>query len=422
MISAKRIYHVLRKDLIWAKNNPKMLTIMLMPIFFIVLFSKIGKSSTMAFTFNFTSSFIGILSTTQFIIEEKKSGTLQSILISPLKHTEYLIAKYLFSLLLILIFDVLTIFLNGETRFFYNPYLMISIAAYAGYTSLIGCFLGIFLNDEKEVGVVSPFILLFFLLGDPIAKIPMTAPFAALLPSFHIDSLLNISADFDRVQLLFHSFFNIVFSSLAFYLTAFYTKYYFSPHRESRIPLKIVIPLSIFFLGHFASYQINKIYFDDVQREDQSSFKTISINFGPWKGSFTYDPKTVLFDKHFQNDDSVYFTIVDPEINQSVHLYISKIPTKSRSEKDNVKTDNPAKKRKFILLGVRNLKSKTQEFERKIKSFKGKGYLDIEPLTCKEYELYLKVDVEKEKVNEFIKVLGFLDNTLENLNLECSTD
>ena len=73
MINLNRIKAVFLKDIAWAKGNSKLLVIMLMPIFFIFFFSKIDKSIGMSFAMTFTAAFIGILSTSQLIIEEKRN-------------------------------------------------------------------------------------------------------------------------------------------------------------------------------------------------------------------------------------------------------------------------------------------------------------------------------------------------------------
>ncbi|CAM9901901.1 unnamed protein product [Chrysoparadoxa australica] len=409
MIKVHRIYYVFRKDIIWAINNPKMLSIMLMPIFFIILFSKIGKTSTIAFSINFTSAFIGILSTSQMILEEKKNGTLQSILISPLKNAEYLIGKYLFSLLLILIFDFASFLLNQVPHLILNPYLIFSLIAYSGFATLIGCFLGLFFQDEKESGVIAPFFLLIFMIGDLFSKIPITAPYASLFPSYHLSLLITQNDALNFKDSIFHLSFNCLYLFLSFVLTVSYSKYYFSPKYDGRYTNKLTIPLVTLVISQFISFHLDNFLLNDMNKKLNNNLSKIPVDFKGWVGDIEYEKGKILFDKTFVSSNKLHYRFVDPELYQSIHIIIEeKEEPIIRPQKLNT-----------LVLGEFETQSKTLIFKRTISTWNGSTFIDVNPISCENYNLKFRIESEKDKLFEFFEVVNFLDKILSSINLRC---
>lgn len=413
MINFNRIKAVFLKDIAWAKGNSKLLVIMLMPIFFIFFFSKIDKSIGMSFAMTFTAAFIGILSTSQLIIEEKRNNTLSGLLISPLTNSEFIIGKYLFSMSLVFIFNILTLSINDKIHYIFNPFLLISILTYGGFTILTGCFLGLFLENEKEISVIAPFIMIFFIMGNIASKIALNSDAFALFPEYHIVEQLHLHSGLSFKENLFHTGCNIVYFILSFFLTLQYTKFYFSSKRTTRFSIKTLIPISLIILSLFLSFYTNKRFFSTNNKTtDQSSMSKFSFNINEkFYAQLHFDPKAMAVNRTLKLDHKVLIDINDLKTTQviSISLWNTHNP-KLKDEKTNQISE---------LIGTMELESKNTTFIRKVKVKVGFLYAFTQPVMCGDHILQVSSKLKEINSPQLLQFLQAFNRTIENLSIEC---
>ena len=150
MISFSRVFTIVKKDLAWARSNPKLLGIMILPVFVVVFFSRFDAAATFGFSLVFVNAFVGIFSTSYLVIEEKNKGTLLSLLTSPLTGPELLLGKFLFNLLLCGSFSLLVILVNQRFDLLTQPLALLVILLFAGTTCFVGFLTGVFFKNEQE--------------------------------------------------------------------------------------------------------------------------------------------------------------------------------------------------------------------------------------------------------------------------------
>lgn len=416
MISFNRIKAVFIKDMAWAKGNSKLLVIMLMPLFFIFFFSKVDPAIGPTFSISFTAAFIGVLSTSQLFIEEKKAGTLQNLLISPLQSSELIISKFLFSTSLILLFDFLALSLNQRINLLFDPLFLISLLAYSGFTVFFGCFLGLFFESEKEISVISPFVMLFFIGGNIASKVIMDSNYGALFPEYHITELINLLDVLSFKEKLFHLIFNLLYMAITFILTVQYTIYYFSPKRTGKFTASLFIALTLLVGSLFSSYKIKSIFFNDTQPTNKSiHLKEMNFSISQWRGKIQYNPKKWSLNKSLNNSERLLIEIVNIKDSQKVYMTI-------RNKNISQKYQQKSEELNFQLLGKKKIVANDREYTVKTEATKTRIFLYSQPMECGDFRLNFKSTVQETTAITIFKTSRLFEEVIQSSSIQCKQE
>ncbi len=283
-----RVFTVVRKDMVWAKNNQKLLWLMLLPVIVTVFFSQFDSAATFTFSLIFVNAFVGIFSTSYSIIEEKNRGTLLALLTTPLTSLELLLGKFLYNLILCGLFSVLVILFNKRFDLLAQPLALLNIILFAGTTCFIGFILGVFFKNEQAMSVLSPFLMLLFCAGDSLQKTALNYKIQVFLPDYQLVKILK------DVPIGYSTFLEASFYSLALFVISLamagtYTKFYFSNSRETLFS-KQLIGFVFLFMGVlvFSGVNANR---GGSRPIDESKLQRVEFKTQRLKASFSYDPK-----------------------------------------------------------------------------------------------------------------------------------
>jgi len=301
MISFNRIAAVFKKDFTWAMGNLKLLGIMIMPVFIVVLFSKLDGDSTFAFTILFVNAFVGLFTTSYLIIEEKNKGTLMALLTSPLKSSELLISKFSFTVFICLLFSLFAVFLNHRFEVITNPLFLFNLILYSGLTCFSGYTVGLFLKNEQELGVISPILMMFFILGGTIGLANTGIDLAPFFPEYHLSQLLSATGKLNFTTTLTHTLFNLLYFSTSMLFAVLYTKFYFSNSSEKRFSAKLFIPFILLISSFFISGFLSPKFVKNKATEATEGLVTYDFNNTHWSGFFNYDPSDFKVKQLFES-------------------------------------------------------------------------------------------------------------------------
>ena len=258
MISIRRVLTIVFKDMLWAAHNYKLLSIMLVPVFAVVFFSRLDSQMTFGFSLAFVNVFIGLFSTSYLIIEEKNKGTLLALLTTPLTGSELLLGKFLFNLLICLSFSILAFVLNGRIDLLLNPLALIHLAFFAGTTCFLGFTMGVFFRNEQEMSVVAPIVMIGFIFGAAVDKFSNHWNLHSFFPDYHfVTTVKSVTIDSPIAHIVFAALLFFVSFSMA----ANYTGFYFSNSRESRFSSKLFLWL----LAFFVCLGVSGLYFNTLE-------------------------------------------------------------------------------------------------------------------------------------------------------------
>ena len=281
-----RILALLRKDFIWASTNKKQL--MYASSFFVALFFVFFGINYLSSILEVTAKerayivvkfklfflYLGVmqvsLSWPSYLIEnEKIKGTLLSLLTTPLKGYEFVLAKVIFSFSLIffssfmlilidtILIDTIFIYLISKTTYTVThfsslPFVLLNLALFSGLFCLIGIFIGLFtktsLACKKIIGLLATFLI-------TISYTSVTIPTITFFdPAFHFFQVFLAK---DLSILLIHTAFNALYFFAFLVFNYFYIRFYFSNNREKTFSLNLCFGLagviSLFVLSGFIS-------------------------------------------------------------------------------------------------------------------------------------------------------------------------
>jgi ABC-2 type transport system permease protein len=418
LISVARIFTVYKKDIYWVLGNFKLLGIMLVPVLFIVLFSKAGKGALFPFIMVFINAFVGIFSTSYLIIEEKNKGTLLSLLTTPLKSYELLLAKFLFNLTLCLLISTLAIAINQRWDLLLSPMALINVVLYAGLTCFFGCIVGVFFKNEQEMSVVAPLLMFFFLFGDLMGKTSANfAGFMAFFPDYHITQVIKNPVS-GEVSLMSHTVFNFIYFALALIMATLYTQFYFSNHRETRFSKTLPLMLAVFFVALTASAFIHKdTSVTQVDMQGRVSQRFLSPY---WSGRFEYDSNKWEL-KRIMDTAKVTLYVLNPVQAFSGEVEIS------LAFRDAEANESSFRQRRQYILGQSNKKIlaketflfKTHDFQKFIYLYDDK-LIFLHESFCGDQLLQISMDLNKEALPQLNEILPDWHFLLENLSITCS--
>ncbi len=338
-MSFQRAFIILQKDLYWAKQNSKLLALMVMPVFLMLFFSRLDSGGTFGFSLSFINAFVGIFSTSYLITEEKNKGTLVSLLTTPLKGSELLLGKFLFNLILCLTFTLLSMLLNNRFDLLTRPFALLNCFFFAGTTCFFGYTLGVFFKNEKEMSVLAPFLLIFFAMGDAMENLSDQVPIGGFFPSYHLVQSLKEVPPLLSQQLI-HTLFTALMFVSTFFMASLYTKFYFSNHRDGkRLSLSLVLT-SLAFISVLVVSGFYTMEYGSQAKLNKANKEAFEIETQNWKIQFDIDRRR-FFIKN----------VIDTKARQG---YLVK-------EKKN----DPLK----VFLSVRKLKDAENSFEKRKKHF-----------------------------------------------------
>lgn len=258
-MSINRIFAVLYKDFMWASNNPKLLAIVLLPPIMSVFFQFAGKGALLGFSLMFSFSMIGCFLASYLITEEKKIESLKNILITPLTAFELCIGKFLFPLILCILFAAITLAIANKIQLFFVPSIFLALVLMGACVSLLGVFLGLVVKNEQELGIIGP-LFIYLLMGGMFGKKSPGLQSGGYFPEFHLVHLIDNYPFLTPTQVMLHLFALAALLVLILIVTNTYIRFFFSSDLDSsRFNVKTLIaliPLFAFFgvSGQTAKY------------------------------------------------------------------------------------------------------------------------------------------------------------------------
>ncbi len=324
-MSLQRAFIVLYKDLVWAKQNTKLLALMIMPVFIMLFFSKLDSEGTFGFSLSFINAFVGIFSTSYLVTEEKNRGTLVSLLTTPLRGEELLLGKFLFNLILCLSFTLLSMVLNQRLDLFLRPIALLNCFLFAGTTCFFGYTLGVFFKNEKEMSVLAPFLLIYFVMGDSLENLSTKVPIGGFFPSYHLIKVVGESP-LTLSMLWIHTAFSLALFSITLFMAKNYTNFYFSNHRDNRrISLGFILS-ALSFVGVMALSGFYVIRSHKGERVDKDGYKILNFETAWWDVEFRYDEKRFNL-KEIMNKGNrkAYYLENDKSRNTKIILSVRKL-------------------------------------------------------------------------------------------------
>ncbi len=424
MSSLRRIVTVYKKDVYWVLGNFKLLGIMLMPILFIIFFSQTGKGALFSFIMVFINAFIGIFSTSYLIIEEKNKGTLLSLLTTPLKSFELLLAKFLFNLTLCLLISILAILVNNRLDLLVSPFALINLALYAGLTCFVGCVVGMFFKNEQEMSIVAPILMFFFIFGDIVAKTSSGSAFFPFFPDYHITQVIKNPVTSD-INYLPHTFFNLLYFLIALVTATLYTQFYFSNNRETRVSKTLIGMMGVFVIALLASGLTNK----DKSRKQLDSTGRVSQRFVSknWSGRFEFDGKLWEMQKILDTATRSAFVLHPKEGSslikngkaEDVEMSLVVRPAEEQESTQLKRYQWIRKDERRELVSYETLQHKTHDFQKFIYFYEDKLIVLIESF-CGKQLLQVSLDMKFQELVSFQGHWIYLQNLLDNLHITCS--
>jgi ABC-2 type transport system permease protein len=232
------------KSIYFAQRNLKEITRdplslvlgVLLPVFFILLFSTISKNAPIdvfkpvnivpgitIFGFTFTSMFLGLL-----IAKDKSSSFLIRLFISPLKPKDFIIGYSIpllpFSLIIGMVCLVMGIVVGVPTSMTL-VYTLVSFIPYILFSVFIGIFLGVICNETQIMAIGNIYIIASALLGgawmdlnilgENIKKVTEVLPFSHAIEASRI--VLAGRQDNIWIHLMIVSIYAVLFFLLAVY-------------------------------------------------------------------------------------------------------------------------------------------------------------------------------------------------------------
>lgn len=424
MSSLRRIVTVYKKDVYWVLGNFKLLGIMLMPILFIIFFSQTGKGALFSFIMVFINAFIGIFSTSYLIIEEKNKGTLLSLLTTPLKSFELLLAKFLFNLTLCLLISILAIVVNSRLDLLVSLFALINLALYAGLTCFVGCVVGMFFKNEQEMSIVAPILMFFFIFGEIVAKTASGSVFFPFFPDYHITQVIKNPVSFD-INYLPHTLFNLLYFLIALVSATLYTQFYFSNNRETRVSKALIGMMGVFAIALLTSGVTNK----DKSRKQLDSEGRVSQRFvsKSWSGRFEFDGKLWEMQKILDTTARSVFVLHPKEESslnkngnpEDIEMSLVVRPAEERESTKLKRYQWIRKDERRKLISYETFQHKTHDFQKFIYFHEDKLIVLIESF-CGKQLLQVSLDVKSQELVSLQSYWIYLQNLLDNLYITCS--
>jgi len=408
-----RIWVLLCKDLYWAAGNFKLLGIMVMPVLFVVIFSRIDSESIFAFNLSFINSFIGIFSTSYLIIEEKNKGTLLSLLTTPVRSFELLFSKFLFNLSLCLSVSAFAMIYNARWDLLSSPWVNLNVALFAGFTCFIGCVVGMFFKNEQEMSIFSPLLMFFFILGDVTDKMTSGIRAFGFFPDFHLSRIVR-DMDMGLTERLAHTGFNFYFFAVGLLMAALYTQFYFANHRETRVS-KALYGFCLLLLTSFIGSGL--LYAKDPQRQVLGDGRVQQKFLSPqWSGTFEFDRAQHKLLTMEQSQKKSFYRLrpIDKTIGYEITLSLSQPPAGLRTE--SARLLYWQNKKATLISGP--LVWKTHKMHRHVLVGKKEQRVVTEGF-CRDQLLSFSLEIELEKVKQLPEAMESYNRFVNLLTANC---
>lgn len=413
MISMSRVLTVVRKDVLWAMNNLKLLSVMLVPVFMVVFFSRLDAAATFGFSLTFVNSFVGLFSTSYLIIEEKNKGTLLALLTTPLTGAELLLGKFLFNLLLCLTFSVLAMALNNRLDILLNPLVFFNLVFFAGTTCFFGYTMGVFFRNEQEMSVLAPVLMILFVFGGAADKLAVKDNIHAFFPDYHMMQTTRDVA-FELSDLLVHFGFNLLYFLIAFGMAAAYTNFYFSNNRERRFSKQLIATIFVFCGALVAS----GVYFNKYEKKESSLGDAKTLVGRNWTVSYQFDEKNYGMKPIIESKDKTVLLIShikDSENNFTISYRKPKEDEKTlEARREKVESDENR-----MILARLDQEKDGQPVVRWVYSRKDRMIVLAESF-CGDELLQWSIDVTFNKMTNFERHYTDFLNLEKSLKINCS--
>ncbi|MGZ9586390.1 ABC transporter permease [Paenibacillus marinisediminis] len=169
--SMKRFQAIVNKEWKDALKNPQLLLMVVMPIMFSVLFSKMGsdRAELISFPLMLALSMTGAFVQAMTIAEEKEKHTLRVLMLSPAKTSEILMGKSMLTVVMTVFVAAVSIIVADMPLYNLPAIALLFTMSLVMFISL-GTIIGLLSRSVQESSIVGLPILIIFLMG------PMYAP------------------------------------------------------------------------------------------------------------------------------------------------------------------------------------------------------------------------------------------------------
>jgi ABC-2 type transport system permease protein len=313
-LNLHRILAVFQKDVQWGTKNLKLLTIICMPLLISVGLTKLLSGHLSSYTLVFSISFVGLFLTSYIIAEEKRLGTLKTILISPLTPHELVLGKFLLPLCLCLLFSFLVFVSSNNLKIFFSPPVFAAIVLMSASICLLGTLFGLFFKNEQELGVSLPIIFFPFIFGEVIHK-ATGANISGFFPDYHLSHLVDNYFKLSDQQILMHLFSIGIFFSVLLSMTAQYIRFFFSKDTDGhRINLKTLLFLPAVALFLIASGLSQSHFKPKASLDSNKKLSTQPIDTPNWTGAILYDSSVFeVTDSKGNKSTAIEYFATEPE-------------------------------------------------------------------------------------------------------------
>lgn len=196
--SLKRVGAILMKELQDIRTNANVLVMFLLPIFIFLIYKQFmpdyPKSWVLAFSLTMLIGEVAIFVLAMLIAEEKEKRTLEVLMLSPARPLEVFAGKGLLTLLLVVLFTLILVFLSGTGMAGIGPILVGTLLSTV-VCIFLGMLVGLLAANQMATGIIAlpiilPFILIPFLstLGDEIVQ-----KISLFIPTYHYYMMITLS-------------------------------------------------------------------------------------------------------------------------------------------------------------------------------------------------------------------------------------
>ena len=412
MISFSRVSTVVYKDLIWSANNLKLLSVMLVPAFLVVFFSKLDAAGNFGISITFINSFVGLFTTSYLIIEEKNKGTLLSLLTTPLTSGELLMGKFLFTLLICSAFSLMALLFHGRMDVLLNPIAFFNLALFAGMSCFLGCTLGMFFKNEQEMSVVAPVIMIFFVIGGAVDKVSPGENLHAFFPDYHMAATIkDIEQAFSVLAM--HSAFNLLYFAVCFFMAASYANFYFSNSREKRLSKSLITSV----LTLFVVFILSGAFFTKYKPIEKIVGQASTITGLHWDVEFMYNDKAYKFAPLFESRENTVFLFTHIKEDKN-NMTLSVRKAKEDEKTPELRYQKVLKDKSRVILSHNNRDFNGEKASKWVYSRKDRMIV-LYDLFCQDEILQFALDVNFESMKNFEARVNDFRTFMDQIKINC---
>ena len=425
MGTLNRTFTVVKKDLYWAVGNIKLVSLMVVPIIFAVLFSNIGGGRLLGFNIAFANAFIGIFFTGLLVIEEKKAGTILALLTTPLRNYEFLIGKFISALLLCLILSVFTLFTHERMDILGDPFSILNLVLFSGTTCFLGVTQGLFFKNEQEMGILSPLFMLLFVMGESInfGSAALIHPF---FPDYHIAQFFSSTqAKIPVAHIILHTTFNAIYFAMTLLFATLYARFYFANNLEKRISGRLVVLFAVVISTYFLSGLISPFVVGGEEKghlsRKEANTGILTIDTDHWVGEVLYKKdeyqlKSIIEEKNARTYNFFPKAKDGKKLEQEIQINIR--PLQGGEQDPKLRKKAQFNDRSKVIMGEEKLQISGFEFTKWVYYQNERMYFLFEGI-CNKHFLQIGASIPKEDLYKSSYYMDSLSLFIKRVRLEC---